>query len=233
MTGPACRNVRQALGVYVVGAIDPAERMLVDLHVATCAECREELAGLGALPALLARVPAHDAERLMAESTELREFEEPPAELLASLLHEVSARRTAGRWWGIVAAAAAVVLAVAGGIAGAHLLGQSAPAPVAQGHVETVSAFNKVTHVGATVVYEPTSWGTTTMEVRIKGVPAGTTCELYVVKADGSKTEAGSWTVAYLPGQAEYPASASLAAKDVRKFEVVSNSQVLVAIPSS
>jgi anti-sigma factor RsiW len=233
MTGPACRNVRQALGVYVVGAIDPAERMLVDLHVATCAECREELAGLAALPTLLALVPAHDAERLMAESTELREFEEPPAELLASLLHEVSARRTAGRWWGIVAAAAAVVLAAAVGVTGAHILARGTPAPqqIAVGRLETVSAYNPQTHVSAVVSYKSTSWGTM-MDVRVTGVPAGTTCQLWVVNRDGTTSPAGSWKVAYGNTHADYPGSAELAAKDVSQFRITSGGQVEVTVPA-
>src|ERR1022692_2946433 len=61
MTGPACRDIRQALGVYVVGAIDPAERAAVDSHLSSCLDCREELAGLAGLPALLGRVPASEA----------------------------------------------------------------------------------------------------------------------------------------------------------------------------
>jgi anti-sigma factor RsiW len=233
MTGPACRNVRQALGVYVVGAIDPAERILVDLHVASCAECREELAGLAALPALLALVPAHDAERLMAESTELREFEEPPAELLTSLLREVTARRAAGRWWGIVAAAAAVVLAAAVGVTGAHILGGSTPAPAsaAVGTTEKVSAYNPKTHVSAVVKYKSTAWGTT-MDVQVTGIPDGTTCQLWVVNRDGTRSPAGSWTVAYLQETAEYPGSAQLAAKDVKEFQVTSGKTVEVTVPA-
>jgi anti-sigma factor RsiW len=233
MTGPACRNVRQALGVYVVGAIDPAERMLVDLHVASCAECREELAGLAALPALLALVPVHDAERLTAESTELRELEEPPAELLTSLLREVAARRAAGRWWGIVAAAAAVVLAAAVGVTGAHILAGSAPSPspVAGGRLETVRAYNPKTHVSAVVKYKSTAWGTT-MDVRVSGIPDGTTCQLWVVNSDGTRSPAGSWKVAYLHEQADYPGSAQLAAKDVKEFQVTSGSTVEVTVPA-
>ncbi len=51
MTGSAdCRDIRHALGVYVLGAIDPAERATVDAHLSTCPECREELAGLAGLP---------------------------------------------------------------------------------------------------------------------------------------------------------------------------------------
>ena len=53
-----CADTRQALGVYVLGAIDPAERSLVDAHVSGCPECQDELAGLAGLPALLSRVGA-------------------------------------------------------------------------------------------------------------------------------------------------------------------------------
>ena len=43
-----CTDARLSLGVYVLGAIDPAERALVDAHLLTCRDCRDELAGLAA-----------------------------------------------------------------------------------------------------------------------------------------------------------------------------------------
>ena len=114
MTGLAdCREIRHALGVYVVGAIDPAERAIVDAHLSHCRDCREELAGLAGLPALLGRVPLEDAERLALGDEELGG--EPPAELLDALLRQVAARRRARRWRVIAAAAAAAIIAVGGG----------------------------------------------------------------------------------------------------------------------
>jgi hypothetical protein len=62
-----CSEVRLSLGVYVLGAIDPAERALVDGHLATCRDCRDELAGLAGLPALLARVGTEEAIALSAD----------------------------------------------------------------------------------------------------------------------------------------------------------------------
>ena len=53
-----CAEARLSLGVYVLGAIDPAERALVDSHLAGCRDCRDELAGLAGIPALLSRVGA-------------------------------------------------------------------------------------------------------------------------------------------------------------------------------
>jgi len=159
MTGPACRDIRQALGIYVVGAIDPAERTVVDIHLGTCPDCREELAGLAGLPALLGRVPASEAERLILHSDDLDD-PQPPAELLNSLLRRVADRRTSRRWSGILAAAAAVIIAVAGGAVGARVVapdGQPRPAPTVQA-AEVVNATNPQTNVSAIVSYSGRSW---------------------------------------------------------------------------
>src|SRR5215470_11862360 len=56
-----CQEARIALGVYVLGAIDPDERAAVDEHLDTCRECRAELAEFMELPGLLALVPAEEA----------------------------------------------------------------------------------------------------------------------------------------------------------------------------
>lgn len=233
MSNPACHNMRQSLGVYVVGALDPAERMLVDLHLAGCRECREELAGLAGLPALLGRVPARDAERVILESAELRDLEEPPAELLARLLKEVAARRATGRWRGILAAAAAVVFAIASGVAGAHFLipGGQSPAPITA-PPEVVSASNPVTGVTATVSYRKVTWGTA-MDVQVSGVAPGTSCTMWVVNADGKRFPAGSWKVPYGTEQAEYPASSALQEQDVVGFQIWSGGQDLLNVPTT
>ena len=64
-----CTDARTSLGVYVLGAIDPAERALVDAHLLTCRDCRDELAGLAGLPALLARVNPDEISRICADDT--------------------------------------------------------------------------------------------------------------------------------------------------------------------
>jgi hypothetical protein len=230
MSNPACHNMRQSLGVYVVGALDPAERMLVDLHLAGCRECREELAGLAGLPALLGRVPARDAERVILESAELRDLEEPPAELLARLLKEVAARRSTGRWRGILAAAAAVIFAIASGVAGAHFLIPGSDGQPSHIGAEVAKAFNPVTGVAATVSYRPVSWGTA-VDVKVSGIPAGTSCTLWAVNADGTRFPAGSWKVPNQPEQGDYPASSSLQEKDVVAFEIMSGGQELLNVP--
>src|SRR5690348_5996036 len=56
-----CAGIRSQLGVYLTGAIAPADRAAVVGHLAACADCRAELAGLAALPALLRRPPVRAA----------------------------------------------------------------------------------------------------------------------------------------------------------------------------
>ena len=53
-----CADIRVQLGIYVFGAITPADRAPVVRHLATCPNCRDELVGLAALPGLLLRPPA-------------------------------------------------------------------------------------------------------------------------------------------------------------------------------
>jgi predicted lipoprotein with Yx(FWY)xxD motif len=62
-----CAGIRPLLGVYLTGAIAPADRAVVVRHLAACADCRTELAGLAALPALLRRPPVHAAAQALGE----------------------------------------------------------------------------------------------------------------------------------------------------------------------
>src|SRR6202167_491193 len=108
-----CPEARISLGVYVLGAIDPAERALVDAHLATCRDCRDELAGLAGLPALLARVNPDEISRIRADDAgRPMASDDPPEELLGTVLGLADARRRRNRRRYLSAAAA--VAAVGG-----------------------------------------------------------------------------------------------------------------------
>jgi len=229
-----CGDIRQALGVYVVGAIDPAERAIVDAHLSWCKDCREELAGLAGLPALLGRVPLRDVERLALDNAELRDLEEPPAELLDSLLRRIAARRRARRWRGLAAAAAAAVIAVGGGIGGGVLIahGQGST-PTRRVHPvqvssELVRGSNSATHVSATVYYAQGKSGTT-MQVQTMGIRDGTRCDFWLTTFSGQRLLAGSWAVSGNHGD-WYGAWSPLAAAKVRSFDISAGGKVLVTI---
>jgi predicted anti-sigma-YlaC factor YlaD len=226
MTGhTGCREIRQSLGVYVIGSIDPAERAGVDSHLAVCPECREELAGLAGLPALLRRVPVAEARRLAAGDVP-QLLTPPPDELLRSLLRRVAGARRARRWRAVVAAAAVVAIAAGGGVAGGAALGSHpAPPPAA---AETVSATAPRSGAHLVVRYQPRAWGTA-MSVQVTGIPVGTVCRFRVTDTAGHVTVAGSWRVSYRAAAAWYPLSTALPESSIRSFQVTGNGQVLVS----
>jgi anti-sigma factor RsiW len=233
MTGrlSECNEIRHALGVYVVGAIDPAERSIVDAHLSHCLDCREELAGLAGLPALLGRVPFEDAERLALGDEEL---EEAPAELLDALLAQVSARRRARRWRGIAAAAAAAIIAVGGGgLAGAILTSHPHAPAQATGQQDSYLArgSNPATHVTAAVYYSSANSGTK-MQVGVTGIPNGTHCKFWVTTTAGQHLLVGGWTVNdYRSSGNWYTASTTVPMSQLRSFDISgAHGKILVSV---
>jgi hypothetical protein len=228
-----CPEVRISLGVYVLGAIDPAERALVDAHLATCRDCRDELAGLAGLPALLARVSTEEAIALAATDgafpAAAGEAAEPPRELLATVLDLTAARRRRRRWRevGLGVAAAAIVAA---GVFGGLQLGSS-PAPLtnaatsqsalyngpADGPMQTVTGRQDA--MTATVSYSPMGWGTE-IDVKVTGIPVATNCQLWAIDSSGNRHLAGNWVTDNNEGKVWYPGSVGLQSKDVAAFEV-------------
>ncbi len=225
--GPACRDMRLLLGVYVVGAIDPAERALVDEHLSECPACRDELAGLAGLPALLSHVPEADVARLGANVVSLPDQAEPSPELLSSLLDHVAARRRSRRWRGIAAAAAAAVIAVGGTATVMELTGHGS------GHqpaVDVATGVNTAAHITARVDYSMAPWGTA-MRVEVTGIKAGTACRFWVITGTG-RSFAGAWTVAQA-GYASpwYSASSRVAPGAIHAFQITTAGNSLVTIP--
>ncbi len=222
-----CREFRHLLGVYVVGAIDPADRALVDDHLADCQACRDELAGLAGLPAMLSRVPGPDVERLALGSGALDEDAPPPGDLLNSLLRKVSLRRRSRLWRGAITVAAAAAIAAAGGTAAVTLAMRGGPA-----HTEVASATSNRTGVAAVVDYAPTPWGGTTMRVQVTGIPTGDRCQFWAVGSTG-KTYAGAWTIQPGYGAGWYSVASRAASDSVRSFQITSSGKVLLTIPAS
>jgi hypothetical protein len=102
-----CAQIRPELGVYVLGAITPADRARVSRHLASCPGCREEVAGLARLPALLRKVPAATVMQLSGDRPD--DPSGPPEPRLDGLIGRVAAVRRRWRW--SLAAAAAVLAA--------------------------------------------------------------------------------------------------------------------------
>jgi len=230
MTGMAgCREIRQALGVYVLGAIDPAERAQVDEHLATCLECREELASLAGLPAMLRKVPVVEAERLAAAERDPELTGVPSPEMLTALMGRTANVRRIHRWRTLATAAAVAVVALGGGAAVASALQPSAPQPPGQTHTvawHVATGTGPVAGAHLTVKYRHLEWGTQ-MEVNVTGLRPGSVCEFQVRDASGGTSVVGSWVV-WRDGS-WYPASTWHGEKDLRSFEVTVNGKVVAS----
>ncbi|HEX3924058.1 MAG TPA: zf-HC2 domain-containing protein [Streptosporangiaceae bacterium] len=218
-----CSQARQELGVYLLGAIGPAQRVAVARHLASCRDCRTELAGLAGLPALLRRVPADELRRLLLDDA----VSLVPGPPLSVLLTRVARARRRRRYL-TVAVAVVAAIAVISGWLGLRPLARPAVS-VPPWWAVTVESVNLVTRAGAYVRYAPESWGTE-LQVRVTGIAVGTRCQLWVTGPSGQHEDAGGWIVE--PGQQAmwHPASVPFAASVLRSFQVRTNDKVLVTV---
>jgi hypothetical protein len=223
MTGVGeCAEIRHALGVYILGAISPADRSTVERHLARCADCRAELAGLAALPGRLGSVPAADMTKMTAdERAGAGRGERPPDVALQMLLDRAARIRRRLRWRRLAVATAAVLIVGGGAAAGSRMLYSppAQPSVSAVAYAATVTGSDPRTGMSATVKYLGRPWGLA-LKVQVSGISPGTRCELQVVDASGRDVPAGGWMVAAGHALAWYPASSPLPVADVRGFEI-------------
>jgi predicted lipoprotein with Yx(FWY)xxD motif len=123
----ACAGVRTQLGVYLTGAITPADRAAVVRHLATCADCQHELSDLAVLPGLLRRPSAREAASGASAGPEAGET------LLGRMLGSVARRRRRRRW--LLAAVAITLAAAAAGGWALRMTEPPSPGPVVTGTV--------------------------------------------------------------------------------------------------
>jgi hypothetical protein len=205
----------------------------VDAHLATCRDCRDELAGLAGLPALLARVDPDEISRLSDDVGRAVTSDRPPEELLDTVLSLADARRRKNRWRYLSLAAAAVVLAggLFGGLKAATSTTNTRTVIVGAGpgNWETVSATNRATGASATVAYAKQAWGSS-FNVVVDRIPLGTTCQMWVVHPDGTRTQVASWTTAKGEGTVWYGGSMPSTAGSISQFQVTAGNRVLVTV---
>ena len=237
-----CAEARPSLGVYVLGAIEPAERTLVDNHLATCRDCRDELAGLAGLPALLARVSPEEVSRITADDVQPVVDERPSEDLLGTVIDLAAARRRKNnlRYIGAAAAAAAIAVGAFAGLQTAGTRTVACPAvvktvpdfQVGTNTWETVSGRSSTTGAAATVAYSPVRWGYA-LATKVSGIPVNTTCDMWVVHPDGSRTHVANWTTASDEGDVWYWGSMASTAKPINGFEVTAGNRVLVTVSAN
>lgn len=225
---PADRNVcvddyhRYAMwdAAYVLGSLSAADRREFEAHIPRCPACREAIAELSGMPAMLSQL---DLNALAAINGSGHPSVVPKMspQLLPSLLAAVRRRRRRTRLttWTVTAAAAVLAISV---FVGVHGYFTTSPPPQA-----TVSAL-QLAQVGtklltSTVWVTPERWGTS-INMRSQCLaPLDAPHDrlaMVVVGRDGSQTRLATWVAE--PGHTATPAgSISTPADQIAAVQVV------------
>lgn len=123
---------------------------------------------------------------------------------------------------------------IAGGLFGG-LRSLATPAPSATaaafspgpGSWDWTPGVSKTTGKSASVAYAAGRWGTV-LAAQVKGIPMGTTCQLWVVHPGGTRTEAAAWTTADDEAQVCYWGSMPGTARAISSFEITAGNKLLV-----
>lgn len=201
------RDHREALGAYVLGALEPDERHVVEAHLGTCPACRDEVARLSALPHLLDHLDEGEA----ADATLV-----PPPGLGArvattSLLEGTRLRRQVRAWraaTGLAAAAALVVVVL--------WSPWSDPAPTFDRWVLDPShVAGGVEGTAAALAWE---WGTT-VELDLEALPPADRYVVWAIAEDGRREQAGTWGRT-ASGRATVRGASAIQRTDLHQIEV-------------
>jgi predicted anti-sigma-YlaC factor YlaD len=222
----SCHETKLSLGVYLLGALDPAEHAEVEEHLRDCEACRAELAELEGLPALLSRLTIDEvAAEPLAVPDEL--FERVAAQARAEQAQAEPSRLL--RYRRMLAVAAAVVVLAAGGASWAalHSSGGGQPRPVVAASKPFV-----VTSHGVTMAVTLASQATgTRLKVTVSGLPRDEHCRLIAVGKDGSRDVAGRWDATY-SGWAQQTGSTRIQKSQLARLVLLgTGGKELVAVP--
>ncbi|MGB8503974.1 anti-sigma factor family protein [Mycobacterium sp.] len=190
---------------YVLGSLSTRERHAYEAHLSSCASCREAVAELSGMPALLSRLDRDEVAAIDDGTDDSSATPPMPPELLTSLLAKVRWRRRRLRLvtWTLAAAAAAVVLVVGVFVAlrsnpGMPTLGPpQAESGVAMTQV-TPNAFTAMVSVtsqaGGTAIEMSCTYGQWPAGVHHEeDQDAGDKRAMVVVGRDGSHDQVASW----------------------------------------
>jgi anti-sigma factor RsiW len=209
----SCGERRIALGAYVLGALRPDESDEIEAHLAGCAGCREELAGLVGMPAVLGRLSREEAVAagsavgagvgagaVPAPGLRVGSAADRRPTLVERTIAELRERRRRQRlrWRVGVATGAAAVIALAAAV-GVLVVTRPAPTVSAVAAVARLSGVDHSTGVSASAELYAEAWGTS-IHLDVSGVIPGDQCELVAIGRDGSHQVAGTWKVGYTGG---------------------------------
>jgi hypothetical protein len=184
----SCEHLRQAVGAYALGALDPDEAAAVRRHLETCATCAAEHDELAALPGLLSL--AAGAEKAVSEplspAFEERLLDAYARDHASSPRHRLRWRLPHRRW---LATGAVGLAAVAAAFVGLQVAGDDQPTT---GYDLTFQNVNAPQGTVAKAALESTDEGTR-VKLAIQGLPADENA-VYEVLCDAERWTASAGT---------------------------------------
>jgi predicted anti-sigma-YlaC factor YlaD len=199
-----CADTTLSLGVYLLGALDPAERGAVDAHLADCASCRAELGELAALPSMLSQLSIDDVT-IEPVDVPADLFERVASQARAEDARKASARQVA-RHRRLFAAAAVIVLIMVVTVGSLVAVRHHSP-----GHYSTTAGS---VHMSVKLASQATGTG---YAVTVSGLPVDEHCQLIAVGKDGTREVAGRWNATY-QGTATQIGSTSIPQSDLAEL---------------
>ena len=194
-------ELRNALGAYVLNHLDDDLRHEVEQHLATCTECRAEVAELDWLAEALRGVDRDWVDTAGGG---------PPAALDERIRLAITDPPRTGRWLpaGIAVAAAAIAVAVTLGV-----VQDDAPSVIT---VPTVQVADGVTATAGLVDH---TWG---LEIKLEatGLRAGERFQVWVTGEDGQSYDAGQ-ILGVAGTKITCGMSSSVPLEEARSFRVV------------
>lgn len=227
---------------YVLGSLSTAERHDFETHMRTCKACRQAVAEISGMPALLSRLDSADIEAIDERGQAAAAPPPLRPEVLTALLKKVTWRRRRARvWTWTVAGAAAVVVAIGVFVAVQSNPVLPTPAPPAQAS-SLAMPMSRVTptSMSATVTVTSHGWGTQLQLNCTYGVwpetadgkdddESGDKLAMVLIGHDGGETQLATWLA--LNGVTATPsASTSMPIERIAAVQVVSvdNGNVLL-----
>lgn len=203
-------NHRYAMwdAAYVLGSLSASDRREFEMHMAGCPQCRDAVADLSGVPALLSQLDREEVAAIDESARTTGSLPDAPTmspELLPMLLAKVAWRRRRTRvvTW-VASAAAAVVLAL-----GVFVGVQGYFSPPAQQVTASAQPMSQVgtTLLASDVALSPQHWGTSINLKCVCLAPLNAhhdTLAMVVVGRDGSQTRLATWVAE--PGHTATPA---------------------------
>jgi hypothetical protein len=227
-----------AIGVYVLGALDADERLQLERHIRDCPSCQQAVQGFAHLPGILNTLTLEDVMALPFDDDPepavgwLPASSQVDSAVPASLPNSPNGDSSI-KWYRrpmpkrALLAAAAAVLVVAGGLIGRQISNEPAsPPPQARSGV-TWSATDRVDGIDTQVQFNSRSWGTA-IQVSMNDLKPGLRCLLVVHTKSGQAETTGWWTTTNRR-EADIPASSSFPLSDIASVDVVTADNTVLA----